>query len=119
MPCKCASLPNIFKLGSNPGFEEHIVKVASENWVDLYRCTTCGQLWRIDAWDKYQLQFVIRLPSEQNWALFDVEPLQKEFLLRARGGTVNEPCAWANCQSNRVCNVPYCLNHLYATGARE
>lgn len=119
MNCACASLPDLFKLEACPGFEKATVRLASGNWVHLHKCSTCGQLWRLDEWDKYQTQFVVRIPAGADWELFDATPLQKNFLVQSRGGLTDEQCIWHGCQEKRLKGVVYCVEHLYQTGARE
>ena len=119
MSCICAELPDLFKLETYPGFKESTVRVASGNWVHLHKCTSCGQLWRLDEWDKYQVQFVVRIPLSTDWEQFDAVPLQKQFLVQSHGGLSLEQCIWHGCQNKRVQGVVYCVEHLYQTGARE
>ena len=119
MTCICAELPDLFKLEAHPGFIEGTVRLATGNWVHLHKCANCGQLWRMDEWDKYQVQFVVRIPSGTDWEQFDAAPLQKQFLVQSRGGLSKEQCIWRGCQGKRVNGVVYCVEHLYKTGARE
>jgi hypothetical protein len=115
----CVNLPVPFKLEDCPGFEETAVPLATGNWVHLHKCSTCGQLWRIDEWDKYQVQFVVRIPAGQDWEQFDASTLQKQFLIQSRGGLSQEQCIWHGCQGKRVQGVVYCVEHLYQTGVKE
>jgi len=119
MVCDCATLPDIFKLETHPELEKRTVEVATGSWVRLHRCKECSQLWRIDEWDKYQIQFVVRVPPGTSWQELDADPLQKQFLLQSRGGATNSECAWAGCHGSAVRGVAYCIDHLYETGARE
>ena len=119
MNCGCSDLPDLFKTEASPGFEQTTVRLATGNWVHLHQCSTCGQLWRIDQSDKYQIQFVVRIPAGVDWEQFDVSTLQKNFLMKSRGGLTEEQCIWRGCQGKRVKGVVYCVEHLYQTGARE
>jgi hypothetical protein len=93
--------------------------VAVGNWVRLHRCKACGQLWRIDEWDKYQTQFAAKVPSFEGWESFDTSKLQKDFLIQSRGGLTQSECSWAGCKNAQVKGVAYCADHLFETGARE
>jgi hypothetical protein len=119
MTCDCANLQDLFKLESRPRFEAGTDKIAAENWVRLHRCRSCGQLWRIDEWDKYQTRFVVRVPSAEAWETFDPVELQKQFLITSRGGLSDAKCVWSGCRNPQVKGVAYCADHLFQTGARE
>jgi hypothetical protein len=119
MECSCTSVPDLFKLDSYPEFESRTEKVAIGNWVRLHRCIHCGQLWRLDEWDKYQTRFAVRIASFEGWQDFDATPLQKAILVQARGGLADARCIWSGCDKPQVKGVAYCADHLFQTGARE
>ncbi len=85
----------------------------------LFRCSECGGLWAIDEWDKYQWQVAFRVGADEGWIGVDREPQRKQLLLESRGGATAERCIWVGCQNPRVIGVVYCVDHLYATGARK
>jgi hypothetical protein len=118
--CQCSKLPNIFKLAAHPELEQQAPQIAVGNFVFLHRCSSCGHKWRIDAWDKYQVQFVVRVPEGTDWQTFDATELQKRFLVDSRGGLKDARCHWLGCTHQQVeGDVVYCVEHLYQTGARE
>jgi len=117
--CECAALPEYFKLDTRPGFEAHTTCRATGDWVRLHACQICGQRWLLDEWDKYQDQFVARIPPDSAWATFDATPLRKRFLIQSRGGLANTVCAWVDCDGRTVRKTAYCVDHLYETGALE
>ncbi|MFQ5684849.1 MAG: metal-binding protein [Candidatus Binatia bacterium] len=120
MTCHCKQLPEILDVEEAPkSFEKGLEKIEVEGWVRLMQCSRCGQYWRVDQWDKYQTQFAIKLVRPDKWKEFDSVPLEKEFLVKARGGLTDEKCMWASCNQRRVKGVAYCVDHLYATGARK
>jgi hypothetical protein len=90
-----------------------------KNWMRLFECSHCGALWAIDEWDKYQWQVVFRVGDVEGWAGVDREPQRKQLLVESRGGTTAERCIWEGCSNPRVNGVIYCIDHLYATGARK
>jgi len=120
MRCQCSSIPDTFYLEEAPrGFKDHLVQQDMKNWMRLFRCSECGALWVIDEWDKYQWQVAFRARADADWAGNDREPQRKQLLLMSRGGTTAEGCIWAGCPNSRVVGVAYCIDHLYATGARK
>jgi hypothetical protein len=118
--CQCATLPELIYLKSKPsGFESTLVELSVGNWVKLFRCSECKQLWRIDEWDKYQTQFAAKVPNVEGWGTYDTIPLQKQLLLQSRGGLSNSICNWARCGKHAVKGVMFCIDHLFETGTRE
>lgn len=93
--------------------------MAIGNWIKLFRCKVCGQHWSIDEWDKYVDRVITRITDVENWESNDSTSLRKGLLLASRGGTTNEECAWAGCKGKQVKGVAFCIDHLYATGARK
>ena len=120
MNCNCLQLADLFYLSeAPPSFESSLIEKDVGNWVFLKECPQCKQLWRIDAWDKYQTQFALKVPSSEGWEELDSVPMVKDLLLNSRGGTTDEICIWAGCDGKRVKGVVYCIDHLYETGARK
>ncbi len=120
MSCYCQKQTELIDVQDAPqGFEASLIKKDIGNWVYLMECPECGQLWRVDARDKYQTQFAIKLSSVEGWESIDSVPQQKELLLQARGGITDEICIWAGCNGKRVKGVVYCVDHLYETDARK
>lgn len=118
--CQCATLQEVIYFESKPNeFESTLVKISVGNWVKLFRCSECKQLWRIDEWDKYQTQFAIKVPNIETWESYDATPFQKQLLLQFRGGLSNDICNWARCEKPSVKGVAFCIDHLFETGARK
>jgi hypothetical protein len=118
--CHCTELPAALYVDLQPSaFLESLVPVATGNWVKLYRCASCQQLWRVDEWDKYQTQMAVKVPMLEGWQAFDAKPLELQLLIESRGGLSGEPCIWAGCAKAAVKGVVYCAEHLYETGARR
>lgn len=121
MTCVCEKLPDCFYLEEAPkGFEASLAhkETSVPNWRDLMACRECRTLWAIDEWEKYHPQVVSRVRDPGNWAACSEEN-RKALLLRSRGGTTDEKCAWLGCEKKRVRGVAFCIDHLYATGARK
>jgi len=119
MSCECSKLPDIVRLDDYPGIARGSDELETGDWVRLVCCRSCGQLWSLDEWDKYQRQFAIKIPRREDWREFDTMPMRLEFLVRSRGGLTDEHCIWSGCSERRVRGVVYCAEHLFKTGARE
>jgi hypothetical protein len=120
MTCECANFDEVFFLESAPeGFETKLRQLDMADWKRLYECPVCGALWAVDEWDKYCDQVVSRVTTRENWSKDESEQKRKELLRKSRGGEEVGECIWAGCHKPRIKGVVYCLDHLYATGARK
>jgi hypothetical protein len=117
--CHCSKLADIIRVDDHALFVRRLRKLETGNWVRLCQCRSCQQLWSVDEWEKYQRQFAIKIPVRDGWREFDTTPFRKRFLLQSRGGTTDQECIWVGCQGRRVLGTVYCVDHLYAAGARE
>ena len=118
--CQCSLLPDIIYYDQRPnGFEDSLVKVANGPWVELFRCSSCSQFWRIDMWDKYRIRFAVKVVSEMGWIEFDSTVLEKELMLKERGGHGEATCICINCQQPVVMGMLLCIDHLYENGNRK
>ena len=118
--CQCAELPEVIYFGSEPDvFQSTLVELSVGNWVKLFRCSDCEQLWRIDEWDKYQTQFAAKVPDIDTWETYDTTPFEKQLLLQSRGGLSDNICTWARCGQPAVKGVAFCVDHLFESGARK
>jgi hypothetical protein len=116
--CDCRDHPAIHRIDGTlrvlfPGFRQADVA----HWRALLQCPTCGQLWAVDEWDKYQIQLAVKIADAEDWAASD-EALRKEYLARSRGENTAAHCMWSGCKKNQLNDSSYCVDHLYATGAR-
>jgi hypothetical protein len=93
--------------------------VSREGWYELYRRRSDGTYWRLDADDRYQQRFLVRIDNLNSWASFDSTGLEKTLLLEKRGGLSEERCLWKDCESLSVNGSAYCVDHTYATGVRK
>jgi hypothetical protein len=118
MKCGCDDQPAIRRIDGTlaalfPGFQ----RVDAADWRALLRCRTCGQLWAVDEWDKYQIQLAVKVNATKGWNASD-EALRKEYLAQLRGENAAAKCMWNGCEKNQLNGSAYCVDHLYATGAR-
>ncbi|MBG13737.1 MAG: metal-binding protein [Thalassobium sp.] len=86
------------------------------DWVKLMECPVCGQLYKVDEWDKYQTCYAVKVPSPEGWREFDGERLIKERMMENRGGLASKVCMRSGCEEKQVNGSAYCVNHLYAGG---
>lgn len=122
MSCKCSKYPSYLYREDLPEsviskFE--VKETSMKTWKSLYECRICSQLWVIDVWEKYNPGIALKINCSNCWESIDFTPLEKDLLLKSRGGTTNEKCIMINCVNYRVKNVVYCLEHLYQDGARR
>lgn len=118
--CLCQNLDDVSKVGDQQSFFNALSEVEVGNWVCLKECNTCGQLWAVAEWDKYQAQLAtkVSIANRSTWQNANIEA-GKEFLIQSRGGLTSQVCAHARCIKPCVSGVAYCVDHLYETGARE
>lgn len=116
----CADLPSILYYEERPpGFEQRLEEVQAAEFRRLFRCRLCAQHWRVDDWDKYQVQFAVKITDPSLWRTYDASALQKELLLRGRGGVSTAECTWANCPNRAVAQMAVCVDHLWNSGVRR
>lgn len=119
MSCCCRQQETIVDVTKDySGFVSKLGALEFGDWVKLMRCPECGQLWKVDEWDKYQTLYALKVPSNEGWKKIDSTPLIKERMVRNRGGLESSKCMWDQCSLNAVKGSAYCVNHLYDTGAR-
>jgi hypothetical protein len=118
MKCDCRDHPAIRRIdGTLPALFPGFRHVDAAHWRALLRCPTCGQLWAVNEWDKYQIQFAVKIADAEGWTASD-EALRKEYLAQSRGVNTAAKCMWSGCNKNQLNDSAYCVDHLYATGAR-
>jgi hypothetical protein len=98
---------NILKI-----IESEFELVEQKNWYRLYRNTTNNSFWRLDEWDKYQIQFFVRLETKEDWTEFDDRNLRMGLLKRTRGLS-NKKCVWKDCNKTALKEIVYCEYHAY------
>ncbi len=103
---------------SHTEFKSNLDLLETGDWVFLMQCQECCQLWRVDAWDKYQQPYAVKISDQESWEKFDSTVLIKEKIIINRGGLTSEQCLWSGCSLKQVNGSAYCVNHLWSTGAR-
>lgn len=115
--CQCSSLSEIARLEDHADQFRKMQEVEQGNWCWLNQCQSCGQLWRVDVWDKGHTQFVIKIAQRDGWKDFDTIPLRKRYLVQSYGGLTDETCSWAGCSGRCVKGVAFCVDHLWNTAS--
>ncbi|MDP4269897.1 MAG: hypothetical protein Q8909_07200 [Bacteroidota bacterium] len=82
-------------------------------WYQLYQHKIDKTIWRLDKWDKHQVQFFVRLSSIDNWTDFDDTELRIELLQKTRGTDMSRKCIWRECIRPSLNGLVYCEIHAY------
>jgi hypothetical protein len=117
--CDCGEQPSVRQVNGAvdnlfPGFDH----VDAGGWKALLKCPSCGQLWTVDEWDRYHLQLVVKIADAAHWQASD-EAQRKAHLAESRGGTGEMNCMWNDCERRQLKGSAFCVDHLFATGARS
>jgi len=87
-------------------------------WTQLYKSKIDGSLWRLDKWDKLQVQYFIKLKSIENWDTIDTLKLRQELLKNHRGLSINK-CKWVDCKNFALTGLFFCEIHAYEMGVKK
>lgn len=118
MACSCKKEQSLVDVTNDyRRFVERLDLLEVGDWVKLMRCPMCGQLWRVDEWDKYQTSYAAKISSQADWREVDLTRQVKELMVQNRGGLESFKCI-KNCEKSAVKGSVYCVDHLYETGAR-
>jgi hypothetical protein len=118
MSCTCQLRPSIQRVdGSISKIYPNYNQIGRAGWQILVECPDCGQLWKVDEWDKLQVQLAMKLDGPKDMNTSDKER-RKAYLLESRGGLGSEQCSRMGCEAAQVRDSAYCLDHLYALGWR-
>ena len=118
MNCDCSTYPDTGR-GSTvdqPFVDMEEVGTKAGKWVNLLRCSNCGQHWQVDEWDKYQIGISIKVNDPDKWEIFEDLSYRKDHLLRGRGGTTDEICVWQDCEEKQLIGSAYCPEHSFEIG---
>ncbi|PSJ48303.1 metal-binding protein [Zobellella taiwanensis] len=117
--CKCESFGILVEISNSYSeFTNNLEPISYGNWVKLMKCSKCSQLWVVEEWDKYQSIHAVKIGSELNWESFDYSSQIKEKMIENRGGLGTSRCLHVGCSNMQVKTSAYCIQHLYASGAR-
>ncbi len=86
--------------------------IERKNFYLLYRNKGNNSFWRLDEWDKYQIQMFVKLESKENWAEYNDQDLRMDLLIKQRGVS-NVKCKWKNCNKKALNNLVFCELHAY------
>ena len=117
--CSCEEQPTLVDISNaHSDFTGKLKEIAVGNWVMLMQCPDCNQLWKVDAWDKLQSLYAVKIANDSEWENFDSEALIKERIIENRGGLTPLECMRSGCNQKQVKGSAFCINHLYETGTR-
>lgn len=86
--------------------------IEKKDWYRLYQNKADKSFWRLDEWDKYQVQMFVKLKSVENWIEFNDKDLRIELLKKGRGLS-NEKCNWKDCNKKAINNLAFCELYAY------
>jgi hypothetical protein len=119
-PCNCASLPDFFRRDTSKPLGSSLKLVQEHDWLQLFRCQTCGQYWQLDVPDKLQVNLAIKIAEPRFWDTFDDKTVRLAFLTQSRGGLSGERCKWQECGAASLRGLAFCPTHAYERmGLRE
>lgn len=119
MQCSCSGRGDLVEIGhSYTEFIAGMRCLETGDWVKLLQCTSCGQLWRTDEWDKYQTLYALKLSSPEGWESTDMESLIKVRMVENHEGVNASLCLTKDCKQFALKGRAYCVDHFYETGAR-
>src|SRR5690606_27277917 len=86
--------------------------IEKKGWYKLYQNNMDKSFWRLDEWEKNQIQIFVKLESDKNWTEFDDEDLRITLLKESRGLST-EKCKWKDCSKKALTNLVFCEKHAY------
>jgi sarcosine oxidase delta subunit len=118
MPCNCSQQSSVERIdGPNSRLYSNCKQIERREWQVLMQCPACGQLWKVDEPDKFQVQLAMKIDRPEDMDESD-EPRRKSYLLESRNGLGAERCSRIGCKATQVRDSAFCLDHLYALGWR-
>ncbi|WP_316749614.1 hypothetical protein [Pedobacter gandavensis] len=86
--------------------------IDQSGFYELYQYKIDKTYWRLEKADKYQVQFLVRMESLNDWVNFDSRNLEIGLLLKTRGNSIKK-CIWAGCGEISLQRIVYCELHAY------
>jgi hypothetical protein len=90
-----------------------ILATGRDGWVTVSQCIDCGQFWRVDTWDKLQVDLAIKVPDQTTWTESDDRRARIGYLIRSYDGEDTSPCVWAGCSNLALKGIAMCADHVY------
>ena len=119
----CDQLPEAFWLDHDyprRAFTERLREIgtAGGGWIVEAECRDCGQRWRLDRPDKYEVDLAIKVPNFKGWTDAADRKARLTYLARSFGGEGDTHCVWTGCSRHALRGIAMCVEHAYASGAR-
>lgn len=81
-------------------------------WFKIFKDPKNEEYWRLSTPDKYQTDFMVRVPKDSNWEEFNSKQLVIELFRQHRGET-NNKCIWKDCNESALKGIVYCAFLAY------
>lgn len=85
----------------------------AEHFASCYRCKRCGQLWVVDAWDKYARLAAFKveeIPGKDEVAGMLLRA-HEQLALKDAGGVAEGECLWSGCTNKAIKGMWVCFEH--------
>lgn len=110
--CKCKSCPSALEICNDYSkFISTLRELEWNNWKSLMKCSVCGQLWRVDSWEKYHATFAVKIMESTGWRELSCKELIKPIMLEVCAGYSDETCGFENCLELKLKLSKFCLEH--------
>jgi hypothetical protein len=98
---------------SDPPFK-NMEQIKVGDWCYLVWCKNCGQLWQVDAWDKYSYGLAIKYSGTiEDWKRLSDIDIRKEAMIINHGGLSDNECQWSRCKNKALKDMAICVEHAY------
>mgnify|MGYP006109910763 CR=1 FL=1 len=81
-------------------------------WYKVFKDPKTDEYWRLTTPDKYQTDYMVKVPKGSNWENFDSRELEIDLLKQNRGESENK-CIWQNCDNKALNDIVYCASHAF------
>ena len=117
--CNCNEQVNVVDITDcHKGFQKGLIALAFGHWEKLMECSECGQLWKVNEFEKYQTLYAVKVPNLNDWENVG-NALIKEKIVQDRGVITEQECMYSGCTHQQVKDSAYCIDHLYETGTHH
>ena len=82
------------------------------SWFKIFKDPTTDEHWRLSTPDKFQTDYLVKIPKDTNWENFDSKYLEIDLLKETRGET-ESLCIWNSCDKKALNGIVYCAFHAY------
>ena len=117
--CDCVNVDKWCEGAHNDSRFEKMKRIKVGDWCYLLKCNDCGQLWQVDAYDKFAHGLAIKFfETEEKWLPIPDKEIRKEIITANYGGISEKECSWHGCKNKALANLILCTDHAYENGIR-